>query len=285
MMGFHQRFWSVYLECPVLGTVLTLMSFTASASDAEPSKIAIPPDFNAPAISEVFSNPDCDQNKTCDLVSFKVEHHEYGQNVGDEAYLFGTAMTARYRTKSIETLRDYAVVQFIRGCTFSQYLVHDIPTKGLTYSRDFFGKDVTFKHVRWAADNQRSDPMYGADSTRDDRHFFYRWNSVADSVNEETSNLLGEAAPPSPELYIGDDPMGGSISLQDDAGSEIGWTRNSTLHFQTCIFRTRDVPRDVGPEGVDRSLSLHCVNWTDSHVYNYQTKQFDSPSEIDPICM
>ena len=261
-----------------------LVPHRARADTPAPSRNSSPAEFTGPTLTDLFTNPDCARNGTCALKSFKVERADYGLSLDVDSYWLGTKMAAHYQTQSLETLRDYAVVQFIRGCVFTSWYKDGKATNLLSTGREHFGHEISLKHPRWVADNERADPIYGGDPSLPDRHFYYQWNTVPGSVAGKTAHLMGESTPSTPEVYITDDPTGAAYDPTANPATDMTRIRNATLQFQTCIFRTRDVPRDNGPEGVDRSLALHCANWMVSHVYNPVTRQFDSPTEIDPFC-
>lgn len=96
------------------------------------------------------------------------------------------------------------------------------------------------------------------------------------SFSQNTEKLYGEQKPKLPQLYIVDHP-GSAFYINNRA-------KNISLQFRTCIYRTKDVPKNVSYNNAKFAKPIHCFEWRSSFVYNHYTEQFESPSYIVPAC-
>jgi hypothetical protein len=234
-------------------------------------------------VRETFLNPDCARTGTCSLKEFTVEVTDEKVTFDGGSFALGPGMVARYRTSSVPKLRDYVIVQFIKGCLFSSEVGKDGKVERLlNIARDHYGKTIEFKHPEWAVDSMTTDPAYWSDpKVSRDRHFSYLWNRKAGSTDPGTAVLFGKSAPARPELYVTDSPSGASSGPLEGPRS----VTNASLKFSTCIYRAQDVPRDTPSSGAGLPEAIHCVDWSSSHVFNHRTNEFESPSGIDPFCL
>jgi len=222
----------------------------------------------------IFVNTHCDKNKTCDLK--KVEYFVEDYSVGIEGdYNYGTRFFARYETKRTKDLEKYVFVQFIRGCDFSSRLVggqvkisHDI-----VYPRNI--DSIKFNFPDWTIDSYDSDPVYATIPDRS-RFYGYRWNTVPGSFSTNTERLYGQKKPKIPQLYIVDHP--GSAFYAD------GTAYNISLRFKTCIYKIKDVPKNVPYDNINFAEPLSCYEWHSSFVYNHLTEEFETHTDIVPAC-
>ena len=61
--------------------------------------------------------------------------------------------------------------------------------------------------------------------------------------------------------------------------------QNTSLEFKSCLFRVEDIPISVeAGEKVEIEKALSCLDWEHKFIYNFESKAFSSPKEIDPIC-
>jgi hypothetical protein len=254
--------------------LLVLLATTASARNR---------DVIRPVLREVFTNPLCAETGTCSLREFEVEVVDQKFIWGDGAYAMGPSMVARYRTDSVATLRDYVIVQFIRGCLYgSEVNARGEVERYFNIGRDHYGRAIDFHHPTWVVDSITTDPAYWSDPNETpDRHFHYLWNRRGRSTDERTAVLFGKRRPPKPELYVTDQPSGAS------SGHLTGPRRptNVSLAFSTCIYRTRDVSPATPEDGAGLPKPIHCVDWSSSNIFNHATDRFESPREIDPFCL
>jgi hypothetical protein len=261
--------------------LILLLALTSLAARAEvPSGIQ---DEYTPWIHQTFANPDCASSGTCSLRQFEVQVDRAKFTFGDGAYSLGSSMVARYRTDSTRTLRDYIIVQFIRGCLFSSTVGQDGRVeRHFNMGRDHYGKSVDFHHPEWVIDSIEAEPGYWSTPSENlDRHYFYLWNKKKGSTDERSAVLFGKKAPPTPELYVTDFPSGASSGPRTSPRS----VTNSSLEFSTCIYRTADVPPTTPMTGAGLPKAIHCVRWSSSHIFDHTQDRFESPEGIDPFCL
>jgi len=228
-----------------------------------------------------FMNSDCEREETCSLRSFSVRDDVYVVHLPEGSKSFGTRMFASYETRRPEDLEQYGIAQIIRGCQFSSSRnALGIVEKNLDITRPFYGATIVFRHPEWVIDGLNRDPIdWGYESRPDMRHFHYRWNSIPGSFEKATARYFGKERPTRPELYVRDLP-GTSFHLP-----EYDSAKNISLRFRTCIYKERDVPRDVPAEQLGFAKPIQCFEWASSFVFNHETGSFESPKAIDPICL
>ncbi len=234
-------------------------------------------------------------------VRFKVTTQEYkvyykpDPSNGDYegGYNYGTAMFAEYQTPKKSVIEKYGIVQFIRGCHYG------ITKKNETYyfARYLFGERVSFQHKDWVIDSVDTDPMYSntpqfngdpdpqypvpvGDPSYDwgTRHGLYYWNKNPGFYDQKTEVLYyRDKNIVSPRLYIMDHP-GTAFYMNGDA-------KNISLEFRTCLYRIEDIPLKTTASDMDQKKALKCFSWASSYIYNPQTKAYESPQGISPVCL
>jgi hypothetical protein len=189
-----------------------------------------------------------------------------------------------YTAPSPALIESLAVVQWIRGCLFESEFKGGHIEKHLNIVRQHFGKVVVFRHPHWQIDSDSTDPIYSSDLLGGS-FALLRWNSDPYSLDPETATLYGQAKPPHGSVFVTELP--GSAFLASGSGNKAGQAQNTSLEFQTCLFRTVDLPATTTPDGdgVDQSKALWCVSWDHKFVWNFKTAQMDRPPQIDPVCL
>lgn len=255
----RERVLGVQLRVWVLGVVLSINSFAGKVE-------------RYGHISQ-SSSPKCDD---CRVTKFKTETYHYKAYL-PEGVSHGTGMYTSFETKDANSLKDYVIVQFIKGCHFESKIENNQITKRLTRSRYFFNDLVKYKHSEWVIDSIDADPVYS--STPKGRHFSYRWNLNPLSYNSDTEFLYGRRFPENPRLYISDFP-GTAFKISDSEAINI------SLKFKTCLFRSVDIPRNSTPavENIDMKQALSCHSWSSSHLYNHKKDLYESSQKIDSFC-
>lgn len=248
-------------------------------------------------IKEVsFQNKDCLKTDSCDLKSFYMKISEDKGSNSQELLSSATFMEGFYETSSISMLEEYAVVQFIKGCNYKTGLRDNEVHYQSLMLREFFGKkNQKFNHYDWVVDSIDYDPIYKSSYENSSRHGSYK------VLFDETKSIIFDHTkysefyfynPPmnKPRLYFSDMPTGGSLSkvivpsAGNDQGKAIQSYINSSLIFKTCIYKTKDVDIDAGPNGVDLNKAIHCFEWSSSHQINDSKTAFVSKDTIDPVC-
>jgi hypothetical protein len=225
---------------------------------------------------QTFKNTNCAETNSCDLKEFKLHTYEYTVNIRGEMS-YGSNAFISYKTKEIDQLENYAIVQKIRGCNFASRKMEDGSIeKHFLYSREFFGDIVRFKHPEWVIDSVDKDLMYN-NYGPEMRHAYYRWNKKPGSYDKETEEYYFRARPERPELYASDLP--GTAFVMD------GLVKNISLQFETCIYKTSDVPLESTPDNINFATPIACHEWASSYIYNHNTEKFESKKEIDQFCL
>ncbi len=222
------------------------------------------------------SNTDCQRNNSCSLKKFSVQISDYVVTRNKEQN-FGTNAYISYETESVKHLEDYAVVQFIKGCVYNESIDKNgkrVKRRGI--SRKFFDSYAPFIHSDWEIDSIDKDPIYNSSTVNDSRHEYYRWNENPNSFSENNEHYLLREYPTYPKLYVSDLP---STSFRVDNEA-----KNTNLAFKTCIYKTAEIPRELGPTDIKFAEPLHCIEWKTSYVYNFETKKFDRDKSIEESC-
>lgn len=256
-------------------SVALFFGFFGGASETFASVHVISPEKN-----QIFTNDNCQATQTCDLKEFRADSYDYKVDLSATDYGVGTDFMSSFTTDKTENLEKYGIVQFIRGCQFSSQKVNGQVVKYLNVLRPYYGKNVLFLHVDWQIDGLVSDPMdWGNDSKAKTRFDYYRWNSVMGSEDPSTEKYFFQAPPQNPRLYVTDHPGIADPSLNG------GLADNISLQLKTCIYRAADTPHKVACDDIGFAQPLKCFEWSSSFIYNFDTNQFDSPTDLDPVCL
>ena len=216
------------------------------------------------------------------LLSFELKVYE-SQSFFNGMEGASTAITASYKTRDVESLEKYGIVQFIKGCVFEDIEKSDGSTVRKLISRKFFGRRAKpFIHKDWEIDSVDEDPVYASISEENSRLGSYFWinedlNPIYDKVKKHY--YLNER-PSRPELMISDLPSGGEI-FNFSSYSKI---QNSSLKFKICIYPLNKVPVQTVATNTKFASALKCFKWNSSHIYNKETQSFEKMTEIHPFC-
>lgn len=221
-----------------------------------------------------FINTDCKKNKTCDLEKVEYFVEDYQVQI-EGSYNYGTRFFARYKTNKTKNLEKFVFVQFIKGCDYSSRVI-DGEVK-LFYDRDYpmDTGSILFKFTDWRIDSYDFDPVYSTYAGIS-RFYLNRWNTVPGSFNRATEFYYGKKKPRVPELYIVDHP-GQAYYLN-------GIAHNISLQFRTCIYKTKDVPKNVMHDNINFAEPISCYEWGSSFVYNHMTNEFEVYPEVVFAC-
>jgi hypothetical protein len=214
-----------------------------------------------------FLNPACRLTDSCDLKRFTLTTSVYELWFSDDrqhpTYTNGTIM--EYETGSTEALERYALVQFKRGCVFySSRNAQGGIIKKVIDTVPSFGENVPFCFPNWVIDSQDSDPVYNSDP-ESGRFYFLRWNRPG-SYDNRTQKFYGAEKPKTPVVYMADYPSGAFVT---DNG-----VRNVSLEFNTCIYKTIQIPVETQRDNINFAKPLACFNWQNVYVYDFQKARF-----------
>jgi hypothetical protein len=224
----------------------------------------------------------CAIKDICELkgVVFRVEQMRSPAENSDDIEIYGTDIYASYETRSLEMLPKYAFAQFIRGCVYRSSLSTD--GKVTTYFsviRQYMGKGrYPFRHRDWSLDSVDADPIFASEpSAPEERHYFYEWLSPSTHWKPGfVGHFYGEQKPTFPQLYVSDNVP---VAYIFD-----GVAQNVSFEFRMCLYKTADVPRNVGLHETNFASPIVCYDWGSSNVYDHAQKKFDHPKGVAGVC-
>ncbi len=240
----------------------------------------------------------------CGLTRFSVSDFETRSSFGAEQRVRSTFMAAVIETSDPSCIRDYAVVQYIRGCAYT--VRYDRASRverdrSFDISREVRGRSVTFNHPRLEVDTIDADPMYASAPPGVDRHGYLLVPTAPLRLRSDRSSLLSDLQVyksnrsnlrnhpgPTAATFVADTPNGGISFAAEDGATVVA--SNASLDFRTCVYRTADIPRtgDPAPEGVAPSSGgpLACFGWQSRYTYDPAAREFvnDRYASVDPYC-
>jgi hypothetical protein len=216
-----------------------------------------------------FLNSACRTTASCDLKRFTLTTSVYEVWFSDDPNYpsYGNSVIMEYQTDSIAALEKYAIVQFKRGCVFySSKTSGDKIIRNVADSVPSFGENVPFCFPEWVIDSQDTDPAYNSDPEAG-RFYLLRWNKPG-SYDERTQKFYGSQKPKRAVVYMADHPSGAFIS-------GIG-AKNVALEFNTCIYKSSDVPRETRRDDINFATPLTCFGWQNVYVYDFDREKFQT---------
>ena len=218
---------------------------------------------------QVFANPDCQANDTCDLKRFTLTTsvHEVWFADDPDNPTYGNGAIMEYETDSVDTLEKYAIVQFVKGCVFNSSRSGEGKiSRSVGYVVPSFGEDVPLCFSEWVIDSQDTDPAYNSDPEYG-RFYLLRWNKPG-SYDTRTQKYYGVEKPKSPVVYMTDYPAG---AFHTRTG-----VKNAALQFITCIFKAGDVPAETRRDNINFAKPLACFQWSNVYVYDFNKGRFQN---------
>ncbi|MCX5795554.1 MAG: hypothetical protein NTY77_08690 [Elusimicrobia bacterium] len=243
----------------------------------------------------------------CGLKSFTVLDYEVRSNDGDLERSRITVEGAVIETTAPDCARDYGVVQFIRGCAY--HARYALPA-GVLIERTFDvarrlrGPRVVFNHPAFEVDQTELDPLYvsypkeeedrlGLDYVpnsplrlRPDRASMLADLKALDDPGART--FLKDLDGPASVTYVADVPEGGVTMVNEE--KTLLTAANSSLDFQTCVYRLKDVPTTGDPAGLGTPAEsggpIQCFAWASRYTFDMSAKDFvtDLFQGVDPFC-
>ncbi len=241
----------------------------------------------------------------CGLKAFSVLDYEIRDSVKNGEATRMTEMGAVLETTAPDCLREYGIVQFIRGCVYHERYTQAtgaLIERVFDVVRHLRGPRVVFNHPGYEVDQTELDPLYvsypeeagrqdlmyvpkgrlrlrsDAASLEADRKYFDRSDS-REFLKDVSSATLA---------YVADLPDNGQ-SILDETGTVLS-VLNASLDFRTCVYRLKDVPTTGDPagEGVapENGGPIHCFGWMSRYNFDPATKDFvtDKFKDVDPFC-
>lgn len=264
----------------------------------------------APKIQTWKNDPtNCQASGTCDLKSVSLAVRgwvaDYSDLYGPGSFNYGDTMTFSFETDTVAALENYVVVQHVQGCVYDSWMENGVEKVNFRYSRKVIGQSKTWLNEGWQIDTDDEDPAYNSPYAQDyakmkqpSRQGWYRWNAIADaptnnvpdSRETETEFYYGLQYPPlHPILYVND--RAGSAFMEKNTttpdGAVADIAKNISLEFRTCLHKSSDVTTSItdakDTSGVKNEIV--CLDWSTRHVYNWQTKKYEKPKTMSPVCL
>lgn len=269
-----------------------------------------------PFSSAVFANQFIYQEKIfegkgsdCHLKSFKhlTVENEFINFGGSQDHDRHSFMGAIWETSSPECLKDYGVVQYIKGCTYNSTFnpkTNEV-IKDFGIVRESRGRFILFRHLDWEVDSVDIDPLYSSYSEEDanfnnrfDWNQYPKTNKVLENTYQSKKYWGKVINEPEFRGSIKDSPLNQKRMMVTDFPSLTTYSPGvglkndrisiSSLMLKTCLYRTKDIPTATDPSSFTDSLEsggpIVCFDWSNNYKANYQTKKVEKRTEIDPFC-
>lgn len=245
----------------------------------------------------------------CHLESFKHlaidnQYINFGGTPGDSR---STLLGVLWETSSPDCLKDYGVVQYIRGCIYD--ITYDLKSgkteKYFGHVRTSRGKTIVFKHPVWEVDTVDIDPLYASYSEPDaNMANRFNWNKYPKTDKILTNTLESKKewetfffyskyrgymmdAPASQKRIMMTDLPTGS-DYRPNAYNNKDAITISSLEFKTCLYKTKDIPMTGSPasfnEPVENGGPIVCFDWSDKTKPNFAKKSLERTEKLDPFC-
>lgn len=218
-----------------------------------------------------------------------------------------STVAAVTETTDPSCLRNYGVVQYIRGCIYTTR-TNNITGASEKYflTRDSRGETVDFHHPVWEVDTSDLDPLYnsynGDDETEAKRLDWQQYAKVPLLQKPDQASLTKDydiyfiqknfsfafkSPTPLKQTYMSDTPSGSAFI--PDAGMDSSEVETSSLEFMTCLYNIKDIPMRGSPAGFDVAEAnggpIKCFAWSDKSKFNKKLVKFERTEEMDPFCV
>jgi hypothetical protein len=245
----------------------------------------------------------------CALSRFSLANYEHDERnaFGQTNAMRGSMMAAAVETSDPSCLKEYGIVQYVRGCLYNvRYSRADnrITKKYFGVVREQRGKTVPFVYSDWDVDTVDADPLYNSTEgstdapTRLDR---YRYPKRGLALAADSGSLRSDSSvyfDPKNHGFLGDGKTGANryfvtdiptfADWNPDAGAgEEEWV-NASLEFETCVYRVKDVPvaGNPRPPGTPESAGgpVACFSWDHKQVFDPASRSFKRGIGVDAAC-
>jgi len=217
-------------------------------------------------------------------------------------------MAAVIETSQPSCIRDYAIVQWTRGCMTNQNFSQSTGQLSPKYFpvRDSEGSEQYFTSPNWSVDTVDTDPMYATDTTEPGgRMDFYYVSKTPLKLKNDHASLVSDdsvyelatkryflrepTSANAKQIFVTDIPD--SAEFYHTAGLDLGLITSPSLEFQTCVYDVNDIPLTGEPAmpGIPQTLGgpIQCYSWAHKYEFNTVTRDFDkvTGSGMDPFCL
>jgi hypothetical protein len=194
----------------------------------------------------------------------------------------GNMVVAEMGVSSIDAVKKYAFVQYIKGCTYQS----NAAGKTQLTVRQYFGKQgVPFIHKDFEIDTgPDKDPIYGSNQYAGYDEFrgyeiprhsgYYANNPLLPAPLRNWSGREDKLF--EPKLWVDDNP---SPSIVTGSGAI-----NSSLNFKICIYEISKLPKKETAPGTIYPEPVNCMEWDSNYIYNFQKKVFEEKVGISSVC-
>ncbi len=295
---------AVVIPAPAQELEKAFAAASAAAAAPKPAARPAPPrnETTARFQQKAFPLP---ADGACALKRFTLEDYVHSSSAGEFDRSRISVMGAVIETTAPACLRDFAVVQFIRGCVWhDRYELPSLALKERVHdvARWYRGKRVVFSHPDFEVDRTDEDPVYASDPDADGRVGMSYVPKRPLRLRPDRASLMSDLrafdrpdereflqdSAPTTLAFVTDVPDGGVTILAEDAGALTA--ANSSLDFLTCVYRIADVPESgemaPAPAAGAAGRPLACFTWHSRHVYDPASREFrgEASGGPDPFC-
>jgi len=227
----------------------------------------------------------CQATDTCDLKSAKLIDRKIKVLLPDEPAQYANYMSdIRFvlEFSKPSAIERYGLVQYIQGCMFGSTLKSDGNIEySFTHAHKNFGDYKPIKYKTPIVDSDQADPLLTAFDGYG-RFDLYRWNKDSADLDAENATWYFDAPPPHGTVFFAD--LISNTGLQE--GTPAPSARNSSVEFETCLFKISDLPNTSDPQGtgIDKNKAIWCTTWDHKFVYNFKQGKVIQEKAISPIC-
>jgi hypothetical protein len=194
-----------------------------------------------------------------------------------------SGIVASYSTDRVERLKDFVIVQYIRGCVFNILRTGERVTKHVGVAREWMDQETRrpdqglreFRHVDWDFDSTDLDPVYATIPGRK-RHDGYQVTEP-DPFDPSTRLYAYQHRPSEARLFVSDELK--------DVQKPVNWDKalNSSLEFSTRLYYEKDVPKRGGH--IRPNSYIAELDWNVRYQWSFHARRFVAVSAIDPFCL
>lgn len=240
------------------------------------------------------------ESENCGIKRFSMATYdsELKNMFGDGGTSRHSMMAAVWETNRPECIKEYGIVQYIRGCIYN--FVYDPKTqtseKYLGTARKSRGEVVIFNHPQWIVDSSSIDPLFNSydesDANAENRFHWHQFATKPLILKSNKADLkkdqniffqsggnewvMNADLNKLKQIFVTGMPTGSDYypgAFADKDGVNV-----SSLEFRTCLYRTNDVPMLMDP----KEGPIHCFEWADK--MKFKNKSFEHTDAIDEIC-
>lgn len=231
---------------------------------------------------KTWNNPEC-ANGSCEVKAMRLHLDKFNSS---KERMAGNSVGIELETTKKEDLKNYAFVQYIRGCLFTTSNIGEVRMA----TREFFGKQgQPFQHKTWELDSASDkDPIYWSnpDAGFDDlRGFEIPRNSTYVNDNPVVTDSYATWAGKitnlkNNKIFASDFP---TPSYWEEKNGIIT-ARTSSLQFKVCLHKVADIPASVDDPKSEIANPIVCMEWSSMYSLNFAKKTWVEKSTMESSC-